>query len=296
MIILDYSQVIISNLMAEIGSRRSEDVELDINLLRHMVINTIRSLKQKFEGEYGELIIACDNKNYWRKKVFPYYKANRKKAREQSGLDWATIFDSIKIIKEELRSIFPYKVLDVETAEADDIIATLVEWSQTNDLVVSGLLEKPKPLLIISGDHDFIQLQKYSNVRQFSPVTKKFLRPDTTPEAYVIEHIIRGDKGDGVPNVLSGDDSIVNSERQKKIMQKKLDEWIADPSTMPTDEAFRRNYDRNRTLVDLSCIPVELKTIIINTFETLPVNDRSKILNYFITNKMKMLMEHISEF
>lgn len=296
MIVLDYSQVIISNLMAEIGSRRSEDIELDIKLLRHMVINSIRSLKQKFEGEYGELVIACDNKNYWRKKVFPYYKANRKKAREQSGLDWSVIFDSIKTIKEEIKAIFPYKVIDVETAEADDVIATLAEWSQTNDLMMSGLIEKPKPFLIISGDHDFIQLQKYSNVKQFSPVAKKFLRPDATPEAYVIEHIIRGDKGDGVPNVLSDDDSLINNERQKKIMQKKLDEWISDPTSMPNDEAFRRNYDRNRTLVDLSYIPVELKTTIINTFETLPVNDRSKILNYFIANKMKMLMEHISEF
>ena len=161
--------------MVEIGNRRGEDIALDVNLLRHMVINSIRSLKNKFEGEYGELVIACDNKNYWRKKIFPYYKANRKKAREESGLDWPMIFDTINLIKEELKAIFPYKVVEVETAEADDIIATLVMRSQ-----------KDSPLLILSGDHDFIQLQKYKGVRQFSPVTKKFIAAETTPEKYQI--------------------------------------------------------------------------------------------------------------
>ena len=296
MIILDFSQVIISNLMTEIGTKSREDVSIDINLLRHVVINTIRSLKVKFEREYGELVIACDSKNYWRKKVFPYYKANRKKAREESGLDWSAIFDCITTIKDELKVFFPYKVLDVETAEADDIIATLVEWNQLNNIIAKGLIEEPAPVLIISGDHDFIQLQKYKNVKQYSPVQKKFIKPDTSPEEYVLEHIIKGDRGDGIPNVLSDDECIIKGERQKSVSQKKLQEWIKTPESMPKDVGFLRNLHRNRALIDLSYIPGDLRYNIINTFTEAPSKDKSQLLNYFIQNRMKLMMEHIGEF
>jgi hypothetical protein len=295
MIVIDYSQTIISNLMAEIGGRT--DVDIDINLLRHMVVNTIRSHKQKFGRDYGDIVIACDSRKYWRKEYFPYYKANRKKAREDSGFNWPLIFDSINIIKGELQTFFPYPVIEVEGAEADDIIAALVYWSTRNDLKDEGaLFPEPKPFLIISGDHDFNQLQKYKHVKQYSPVQKKFVVPETSPEKYVIEHIIKGDKGDGVPNVLSADDCIVKGERQKKIMSTKLEEWIKDPDTMPKDDNFVRNYQRNRTLVDLSYIPHDIQDKIINTFTECPKKDRSQLLNFFIANKMKQMIEHIGEF
>lgn len=294
MIVIDYSQTIISNLMAEIGGRK--DVDIEVGLLRHMVINTIRSHKQKFEREYGEIVIACDSKKYWRKEHFPYYKANRKKAREESGFNWPLIFDTINLIKEELNKFFPYKVIEVGGAEADDVIATLAKWTFENDLKEGSLFSEPNPFLIISGDHDFIQLQKYSHVKQYSPIHKKFVKPDSTPQEYVLEHIIKGDKGDGIPNVLSADDSIVSGERQKKIMSVKLEQWIKDPSSMPTDVYFQRNFDRNKLLVDFSSIPEHIEYEIINTFISLPTKDKSQLLNYFIENKMKQMMEHIGEF
>lgn len=293
MIILDYSQTIISNLMAELGGRR--DIDLDVGLLRHMVINTIRSHNNKFKREYGELVIACDNKKYWRKSVFPYYKAHRKKAREESGYDWNVIFEAINQIKKELKETFPYKVIEVEGAEADDIIASLCKWSQTNDLIQNGLIEEPRKILIISGDHDFFQLQKYKNIYQYSPTKKKFIVEDN-PQSMLLEHIIKGDKGDGIPNVMSNDDCIVVGERQKPISSKKIEQWINDPSTMPTDVVFSRNFDRNKTLIDLSLIPEPVESDIINSFINCPVNDKSKILDYFIDHKMKLLMEHIEEF
>ena len=294
MILIDYSQVIISNLMAEIGGR--SDIAIDVNLLRHMVINTIRSHKLKFEGEYGELVIACDSRHYWRKQYFPYYKANRKKAREDSKFNWQEIFDAINLIKKELAAIFPFRVIEVDGAEADDIIASLVYWSLDNDVREGTLIPDPKPLLIVSGDHDFNQLQKYKHVKQFSPVLKKFVKAETTPEEYIIHHIIRGDKGDGVPNVLSNDDSIVSGERQTSITTKKLEEWIKDPTTMPTDDNFKRNYHRNKTLVDLSMIPKEIQEQIINTFTEYPLRDKGQLLNYFMSNRMKQMIEHIQEF
>lgn len=281
MIIVDYSQTIISNLMAELGGRK--DVEIEVNLLRHMVINTIRSHHVKFKDEYGELVIACDHKHYWRKDVFPYYKANRKKVREESGYDWNTIFDTINLIKAELKEHFPYRVIEVRGAEADDIIATLCKHIT-------------EPVMIISGDHDFVQLQKYPNVKQWSPIHKKFIKADKPIKEVVLEHIFKGDKGDGVPNVLTADDAIVNGERQRPVQAKKMAQWMLDPSSMPTDSAFINNYERNQTLVDLSRIPEEIEQAILNTFHLHKIKDRSKILDYFVKHKMKNLIELIEEF
>ena len=296
MIIVDFNQTAISNLMAEIGGRT--DVELNVPLLRHMILNSLRGYKQKFGKEYGELVIACDNMKYWRRSVFPQYKAGRKKAREESGYDWKLIFETLSTIRDEIDKIFPYKVINVDGAEADDVIAALAFYSQNNDLqnITPFSDGDPKPFLIISGDHDFIQLQRFKNVKQFSPIQKKYVKPDSTAEEYVVEHIIRGDKGDGIPNVLSPDDCLVNGERQKPISKKKLEEWIKNPLSMPTDPEFVKNFKRNMTLVDFHCIPKEISDAIINNFETQPSKNKSMLLNYFIENRMKNMMELIEEF
>jgi 5'-3' exonuclease len=187
MIVVDFNQTAISNLMAEIGNRT--DIEIQVPLLRHMILNSIRGYKQKFGKEFGEIVIACDNQSYWRRDYFKYYKAGRKKAREASGLDWKLIFEAITMIRNEIEDYFPYKVINVDGAEADDIIAVLAEWSQQNDFV-ENLFPEPKPFLVLSGDHDFIQLQKYENVKQYSPVQKKYVKPEISPEKYIFEHII----------------------------------------------------------------------------------------------------------
>ena len=293
MIVVDFNQTAISNLMMEVGGRN--DIEIQVPLLRHMILNSIRSYKKKFGAEYGELVIACDNQTYWRREYFPYYKAGRKKAREESGFDWKTIFEALNLIRSELEVFFPYKVINVDGAEADDVIAVLAEWSQTND-TNNILFNEPKPFLVMSGDHDFIQLQKYENIKQFSPVQKKFVKPDISPEKYIFEHIIRGDKGDGVPNVLSDDDSIVTGTRQKSIRQDKIDIWYKDFEAMPQDANFKKNYERNKMLVSFDSIPQKVKTAIINSYVDKPNKDKSKLLNFFIEHKMKNMLELIEEF
>lgn len=267
--------------MAEFNGRK--DVDVEINLLRHMVVNTIRSYHVNFKDQYGELVIACDHKRYWRKDIFPYYKANRRKAREDSGYNWNAIFDAINTIKAELKEFFPYRVVEVNGAEADDIIATLCKHVD-------------QPIMIVSGDHDFIQLQKNPSVKQWSPITKKNIVSDSTPEQFLFEHIIKGDKGDGVPNVLTSDDAIINNVRQKPIQSKKMEMWYKDRSTLPTDVVFTKNFDRNQKLIDLSMIPKDIEQSIINTFNIHPLKDRSLILNYFIEHKMKNLMESLEDF
>lgn len=295
MIIVDYSQTAISTLMAELRGRT--DVEISTPLIRHMIINALRSYKVKYGNEFGNIVIACDNKKYWRKQIFPHYKANRKKARDDSGFDWHAIFEALNQIKQELAENFPYPVVEVDTAEADDIIASLVLWTQENDLIQEGLDMEPQPVLILSGDHDFTQLQRYKNVKQYSPIQRKFVKADEPIERIVMEHILMGDKGDGVPNFLSPDDVFVAGGRQKPIRKKDLEEWkklsISDWDGTPHEAGIRRNA----MLVDFRNIPTNIRESIINNYVSQKdVRNKSQLLNYFIAHKMKNLMEHITEF
>ena len=285
MIILDLNQVMISNLMVQLGNHTNHQVEED--LLRHMILNSIRLYKQKFSAEYGELVIACDDKNYWRRKVYPYYKANRKKAREKSELDWTKIFESLNKIRAELREVFPYPTIQVDSVEADDVIATLCS--------LKGATVSSERILILSGDKDFNQLQKYGNVEQFDPVRKKWIKTDD-PYKYVQEHIMRGDTGDGIPNFLSDDDTFVSDKRQKPLTQKKIDAWLGkDPSEF-CDDMMLRNYKRNQQLVDFEFIPEDVKTRILDEYKAQSGKTRDKLFNYFIQNKLKNLMEVIGDF
>ena len=293
MIVVDFNQVAISNMMAELGGRR--DVEVNLPLIRHMIINSIRSYKRKFGAEFGEIVIACDNRHYWRRQFFPNYKANRKKSRADSGFDWNSIFEALHQVRAELTEHFPYPVIDVDGAEADDVIATLAEYSQTSN--TEGLLPSAEPFLVLSGDHDFEQLQKWPNVKQYAPVQKKFVKLTEKPEVVLMEHIIMGDKGDGVPNILSDDDTFVTGSRQRPMKKDKVAEWKHQkPEDFITSDEMWRNFQRNRELVDLSRIPEDIKEAIIESYEKQKGGDRSGLLNYFIANRMKQMIELIDEF
>ena len=281
MIIVDLNQVMISTLMMQIGNHKN--IKLEEDLVRHMVLNSLRAHKVKFSAEYGEMVIACDDKNYWRKQVYPYYKANRKKEREASELDWNTLFESLNRIRQELKDYFPYKVIQIEHAEADDIIAVLVKEYHSQG-----------KLLILSGDKDFGQLQKYPNVTQYSPVLKKYISC-TNPVLFLKEHILKGDSSDGVPNFLSEDNVFVMGIRQSPLTSKKLAVWILQEPDQFCNEATLRNYKRNQRLINLEFVPDEIKTQTLDQYNT-QNKDRSKLFNYFIQYKLKNLMEHINEF
>ena len=277
----------ISNLMVQINGRNK--VELNEDLVRHMVLNSLRGHNKKFRKEYGEMVIACDSKNVWRREIFPNYKAGRKATRAKSEHDWDAIFSMLHTIKDEIRSFLPYKVIELETAEADDIIATLVKRIQNQ---VGPNHEKK--VLILSGDKDFIQLHG-PNVKQYNPVLNKFVGKGEDPVIYIKEHILKGDRSDGVPNVLSDDNVFIEGRRQRPLSKKKIDAWVNEVFMTFTEEE-QKNYSRNRKLIDLSCIPPELEEKIINEFIDAKVASRDKILNYFITKKLKTLIEVIDEF
>ena len=278
MIFVDFNQVCISNIMQDI--KNNSDIEE--NLVRHMILSSLLMYKQKFGREYGELVICCDSPKSWRKDVFPFYKANRKSYRESSDFDWKKIFLILNKIRDELRESFPYRVIEVDGAEADDIIGQFA-------------LNAKQPVLILSSDKDFIQLQSNPNVKQYSIIQKKYLN-GINPDTYLKEHIIKGDRGDGIPNILSDDDTFVSQKRQNKLQKIKIESWIQmDPQEFCNDRMYR-NYCRNEQLVSLHKTPSDIIDKIVDLYKNYKDNGRSKLFNYFVKHKLKNLMEHIQEF
>ena len=280
MILIDMNQIAVANLMMNLKMNNSKTI--DESMVRHMILNSIRMYRMEHHDEYGEVVLTWDSKHSWRRDYFPEYKASRRKGREESDLDWDDIFGTLNKIRNEIKENFPYKYLEVFGAEADDIIGFLCEEN------------KDEKIIIISGDKDFIQLQKYPNVKQWSPITKKDVN-GFNPTTYLKEHILRGDTSDGVPNVLSPDNTFIDGLRQRPLSRKKIQSWLLGGGSDWNDEV-KRNFQRNSTLIDLSRTPEELKNQIRLEYNNAPHGDRSKLLNYFMKNKLKELTENIGEF
>ena len=280
LVIVDFSQVMISNLMAQLG--KHTNIKLEEEFLRNVILKSILKIRVNFPGE---LVIACDSRSYWRKEVFPYYKANRKKTREKSELDWTTIFKIFDVLKSELFENFTYPVIEIFNAEADDVIASLVFGNYGAD----------KNIMILSGDKDFMQLQKYPNVRQYDFVQKRFISA-ADPTLYLKEHIIRGDIGDGIPNYLSPDNCLVVGERQKSIMAIRVKEWLElSPEEFCTADTFR-NYKRNEQLIDLKNIPKDISLEIMKSYESQKDKPKNKMFGYFVKNNLRELLGSVHSF
>ena len=281
MILVDMNQISLASMMMHL--HMSKVKEPDDKMVRHMILNSLRMYRSRFSSEYGELVLCYDSKHYWRRDYFPEYKFGRRKSREKSTHDWDAIFLCLNEIKDELKNNLPYKFLEVDGAEADDIIGILCATIS-------------EEIMIISGDKDFIQLQRFPNVKQFSPITKKTVN-GANPGGYLKEHIFKGDSGDGVPNVLSPDNTFTDGLRQRPLGKKKIASWMEHDfdDVAPNDEV-KRNYQRNRKLIDLTYTPDELSREIIDTYNEAPFGDRSKLLNYFIQKRLKNLTEFIGEF
>lgn len=292
MVIIDVNQVMISSMMVTLGPHAA--AEIDEDMFRHFVLNTLRALRVKFK-DYGEMVIASDGRNCWRRDVFKYYKHKRKADRKASDIDWPAIFGVINKITAEIKEYFPYPVLNLDRAEADDIIATLVSLNGT------GLAypDKTTQIVIVSGDKDFIQLHRYANVIQWDNTKKKFLKPPKgDANMFLKEQILRGDKDDGIPNFLSDDDTFANeSKRQKNIMAEKINKWMKqEVHEICADKTLLRNYKRNEMLIDLSHIPAEIKEAIKIEYDAQQGKGREKLFNYFIQFKLKNLQSAMGEF
>ena len=280
MILIDLNQVCIANILQEIKQLK----KIEPLLVKHMILSTLLFYRRKFRDQYGDLVICCDSKKSWRKDIFPFYKANRKSTRAKDDIDWNGIFEVINSITQDLKSKFPYAVISVDQAEADDIIGVLAKNYYRNEKV-----------MIVSSDKDFLQLQKYYSVEQYSPTQKKLLQSNS-PYQYLKEHIMKGDRGDGIPNFLSDDDTYVTDKSSKKILKTKLEAWTNLDPTEFCNEKMMRGWKRNQQLVDLSHTPQDIKQKIVDQYDTYEYNQRDKLLNYFIQNKLRNLIEHIGDF
>jgi len=282
MILIDFNQIAI----ATVAIRKLNDEDM----IRHMILNSIRMYNKKYRDEYGQMVICCDGPNTWRREYFPEYKANRKKGRDNSELDWNAIFKTINLIRDEISTNLPYKVIQMDGCEADDIIGTLVLETQE--------FGKDEPVKIISSDKDFIQLHRFKNVSQFSPMQKKEVK-DSNPRTYLFSHIMKGDSGDGVPNVKSADNTFVEEGlRQTPVRAKEIEAWLDNSERLSEvmDSEVYRNYQRNKTLIDLNEIPENLSTSIINKFNNTKKPMQMKVLNYLIKKRCNQLIECVEEF
>ncbi len=281
MILLDYSQIALSNIIVQKLN--------DESMIRHMILNSIRMYNKRYREEYGQMVICADGMNTWRKDYFPYYKAKRRKNRDSSDQDWNEIFRILHLVRDEIKENLPYKVVHMEGVEADDIIASLILQSQE-----FGMNE---PMMIVSSDKDFIQLQKFNNVKQFSPIQKKMVKDDN-PRTYLFNHIMKGDSGDGIPNVLSDDDTFVSDKTQSPLRKTRIAEWLENSDNLRNvmEETIYRNYQRNKKLIDLTEVPESIQEAIINNYNDQKVAMKMRVLNYLIKKRCNQLIEVVEEF
>lgn len=281
MILIDLSQLAISNLMMSQGLKKGE---VDEGLIKHMILNSIRMYNVKFRAEYGELVICCDSKEYWRKDIFPEYKAHRKAARKKSKFDWKEVFTAIRNFKEDLKEFFPYKVIEVDKAEGDDVVAILAKFI------------KDEKTIIIGSDKDYTQLQLNPHITQYSPTKKEFLTSEN-PDFDLFELIVKGDKGDGIPNIRSSNDTFMSDKRQKPIKEKEIKEWYGlEPERFCSDMDMFNNFKRNQELIDFDYIPDSIIQSVLEEHKQVPKGNKNTIMQYFSANRMRLLIEYIGDF
>lgn len=281
MLLIDLSSIVIPEILQLVTK---EKMRLNDDLVRRVTISQIINYRNKY-NDYGKVVICADSKNYWRRDIYPYYKQNRKKLREKSKLDWQEFFICFSRIKDELKQL-TYKYMEIEKMEADDIIAVLTKR-----------YAKVEPIMIISADKDLIQLHRHGNVKQFSPQLKKSVE-GTDKDYSLLEHIIRGDSSDGIPNILSDDDVFMcETKRQKSIRKAFIEEAkkLKNPEMIAPNAIVLDKYNRNRILIDLDQIPQEYRNSVVNSFETKESNFKKvKILNYLIEHKLKNIIEKLN--
>lgn len=276
MMLIDFNGIAIGSLMAV--TKKQSDVNED--LIRHLIINSIIGYKKKFDCD--EIIICADARS-WRRDIFPHYKAARQKGRESSPYDWPKVFNLFNTVLDEINNHLPWKVIFVTGAEADDIIGHLTyKYGQTT------------PITIISADKDFIQLHNIGNIKQWSPMQKKFVK-HADPAAYLKEHIIRGDSGDGIPNILSSDDTFVTNKRQTPMRKKYIEAWMEQkPEDFLTTAEMADRWTMNKKMIDLKCTPTDIRAEIDKQYDEYEgETGRSKIFNYFTKKRLRNLMADI---
>jgi len=291
-ILIDFNQVATSAVLAFADEIKKKTPSESKNIIRHAILNALRSYNLKYRKDYGDMVIACDGNQYWRREFFPPYKALRKKAREESDLDWSFIHECLGEMREDLDKYFPYRVIRHPKAEADDICGILAMMTQE--------FGRYEPVVVVTADKDAKQLLKYDNVIQYSPMLKKQIRLTKKElREWMTEHIVKGDGGDGVPSIMSPDDFYLQEDRgrQKPISSKRLEEFVERGIDACRDDQERARYQRNRTLVDFELIPDDVRSDVIKMYEDYPVKrDLNEVFNYLVKHRCRNLLDNLQDF
>jgi hypothetical protein len=275
MILIDISQIAIANIMVSSSSLKNE---LNDNLIKHMIITSLLELKLKFGHEFGDMVICADGRQNWRKNIFPHYKAARHKEKDNNFIDWENLYKAIESFKLDLKINFPYKVIELHDAEADDIIAVLSKNAK-------------EPTLIVSSDKDFKQLHQYKNVKQYCPRKKSMINV-SNPSKELLELVIRGDVSDGVPNIRSDGDTFVDkAKRQLPMTVKHFENFMKE---IPKE--LQENYERNDRLINFKNIPINIQQRILEEYNKPALGNKQKIYQYFMNNRMKNLLQNVGKF
>lgn len=297
MITLDFSQLLIAGCLEDQANfQKGGDVKQMEQIARHRTLMSILMYKKKYSETYGETVLCCDGDRYWRTEAFSYYKGKRKADKKESTIDWGSIHSISDQLKEEFREVLPYKLILVPQAEADDVIAVLSEYLQTQELITSGLEDRPQEIKNVSADHDYRQLYlRFRNYSQFSPIQKKEVgKPENT---FLIEKCIRGDAGDGVPSVLCPDDFFINKEaygRAPPVTAKVVEKFMKGEGLTDLE---KERLERNKMLIDFSYIPIDVKNKIVHAYrKAKPTATQNDLFNYFITNRCRALTQDIAGF
>ena len=224
----------------------------------------------------SKLILASDSKNYWRKDIFPEYKAHRAKEREKSKIDYTKFFKEYGTFIKELKEVLPNThFIEVERCEADDIIAVLCTEKYKNDTFIN-----------ISTDSDFHQLLQYKNYVQFDPQKRRKIKHINPKQGLNIK-ILSGDRKDNIPPIRPR----IGKVTATGLLSEGLDELLRDST-------LKSSYDRNKQLIDLSMIPQEYKTKIMkefNTFENKKFNSGA-LWQFLLKHKLDYLVKNVSTF
>lgn len=279
---------------------------------RFVIMERLADILAKYKGKYGpEVVLACDaSGRYWRKDEFKYYKARRKAGRDQfNTIDWPAVFDFKDRILEDMRTFSAFKVVEVPRAEGDDVAAVLaLEYGHA------------QPILIVSRDKDYTQLMQYGNISIHCPDKNRLLAAPKNPQADLLEHIIRGDTVDDIPNVLSDDNVFVTDGLRQVTMTAKRYQYLVDvpvcswddpeviqarlapkkPADLSRDidimSKAKANMTRNQNLIDLRMVPDDLRQSILDKYNEPVKRGPRGMFDYFYKYSLTRLMDKVSYF
>lgn len=296
MIIFDWSQCSIAAMSPFFDEMKKKPEEAE-NIARHSILSKVKNIRHKFR-EYGQVVIACDGDHYWRKDIFPHYKAGRKETKAKSDIPWDLVDKLKNQIAAELFMFSPYKVIRHAKAEADDIMGILTLDVALHSMVDIGLEQENEPVLLVTSDGDMKQLHIARNIRQYSPMHDKFIRLEMPAKDFLREKILTGDSGDGIPNVFSPNTSFVTKTRQKACTREKMDIILQEENLVDgsADAAIKARIKENTSLIDFTHIPQWLRDDIVEKYNTKPRGTKMDFFKYLANKKCKVLMDEVDKF